>query len=89
MKKEIKIAAPEGIDEVLNRDDLLNEIDSWKEDDLDSTRYLILIGIRKDGSAYYRATGYISPLELDAIPIAIERVCSQIGEDIAEINEEG
>ena len=75
MKGELRVNAPSGIDVILNNDDIAGELGKLQEEDLADTRFLMVIGIRNNGSVYYRRVGYITGLELDGLKISVESLC--------------
>ena len=84
MKRELKIGAVSGVDAILNRDDIVNELGKFQENELEQTRFLLLIGIREDGSVFCRRVGFVSDLELDGLKIAIENMCDETSDELVE-----
>ncbi len=78
MKKELVINAPKGINEVTNQSDILTMLDEFREDELEDVRFTLLLAVRKDGSAITYNAGFVSPLELKGLQVAIQDFIDEI-----------
>ena len=74
MKQELTINAPKGISEITNTSDILTLIDDFRGNELETVRFVLLIGIRKDGSVFSQNNGFVSPLELQGLKVNTEEM---------------
>lgn len=73
-----------GINEVFDKDSIKNAIEDFKNKDLDDTRFILLLEIRKDGALYFVNVGRVSGLELSGLPQAVDDICNQIVDEIED-----
>jgi len=77
MDKELS----KGLSEVLDKSAIKNSIDLFIKEDLDKTRFLLLLEIRHDGCCYYRESGSVTGLELVGLPELVSYITDLITED--------
>ncbi len=74
----MEINKPSGIDEVTNKSDIATTIEAFLENELDNTRYVLLVGINKKGAVFTMSTGFVSPLELQGLKMSIEDIIDDV-----------
>jgi len=64
--------------------DISSLLSRFQETDLDQTRFLALIYIRKDGSVCFRTCGEASSLELDGLRCHIDELVDVLQENLMD-----
>ena len=73
-----------GLDEVLNKDEVKTCVEAFIKEDLNNTRFVLIIEIMNDSSCTYRRAGQVSGLEL----MGMVEMTNDIVTDLLENNDE-
>ncbi len=78
MKQELCVNAPKGISEITNTSDILTLLDDFRGNEIGTVRFVMLVGVRRDGSVFAQHTGFVSPLELQGLKVSMEEMLDNV-----------
>lgn len=78
INKDLDKEVTAGIEDILLSKSVKQCAEEFINEDAESTRFLLIIGVNKSGSCFYRTAGNIGQLELDGLEYRIPEIVEAI-----------